>query len=83
MEFVKFNKRIKLDYGILTKNPDEVSENDFKHYRKLIYMYYKDFWYLLRSTEDINFIYNYLIYADNEDDLYKRAEKLIYGFNVR
>ena len=78
MEFVKFNKNIKIDFGILTKNPDIVSENDFKHYRKLIYLNYCGYWILLNTNNNLNYIYNYLNESINDEDLCKRIEFLVY-----
>lgn len=73
---------IKVGYGILTKNPDEVTESDFKHYRPLSYVKYNGRWYLIRNNENIDYIYKYLKLAKDSDDLYKRLEKLIYGFKI-
>lgn len=60
IQFEKFNKTIKIGIGILTKNPDIVTEHDLKtKYNKLIYIQYENVWYItklsLLKNENITF----------------------------
>lgn len=50
-----------IGYGILTKNPEVVTERDLRYYRPLLYVKYDGWWYVVKGDfPSIEELYNYL-----------------------
>lgn len=50
-----------IGYGILTKNPENVTERDIENYRPLLYIKYEEYWYIVKKEfSNINELHSYL-----------------------
>lgn len=51
---------VKIGYGVLTKNPTEVTERDFRNYRGLVKVYYDGHWYNVGKFSTTDEVIDYI-----------------------
>lgn len=68
-----------IGYGILTKNPEAVSERDLRSYRPLLYIKYDGWWYIVKDDFlTIEELYNYLTKEiDNKEQFLTRLSSIL------